>query len=117
MTFRQDLKDEEIPSLRNRMESLIKTGHIPVVIEEGNNVVWLYLNDPYGGRGYPETNFDSDYFEIITDLFPLKLTNRLKRSLKRGNKSFVKTLGIEYIVENDEVISRINYDTFEKFIF
>lgn len=112
-TFRQKLKTEEIPSLRNRMESLLKAGNIPIVVEEKNDVVWLYLNDPCG-RGYTDIDFKSDYFETIQDLFPLKLTDKLKQSLKEGNKSLIKTLGIEYIVSDEEVISRIDYDTFEQ---
>ena len=115
-TFRQNLKVEEVSSLRNRMESLIKSGSIPLVIESKNDVAWIYLNDPEG-RDYPEVNFESDYFEIITDLFPLKLTNKLKKSLKKGNKTFMKTLGVEYVIENEEVISKINYDIFERFMF
>ena len=116
-TFRQNLKVEEVPSLRDRMSSLIKDGNVPIILEEENDVVWIFLNDSENARDYPDTELTSDYSEIIQDLFPLKLTKKLKKSLKKGNKAFIKTLGIEYLVENEEVISKINYKTFEKFVF
>ena len=98
------------------MKALIKNGSIPIVIEGENNVAWIYLNDPEG-RDYPDIDFESNYFEIIQDLFPLKINKELQKSLKKGNKAFLKTLGIEYIIEGEEVISRINYKVFEKFMF
>lgn len=116
-TFRQSLKVDELSSLRNRMESLIKSGCIPLVIESENDVVWVYLNDPIGAKDYPEADFESDYFEVIKDLFPLKLTSKLKKSLKKGNRAFMKTLGVKYVIEDEEVISKINYNVFEKFAF
>jgi hypothetical protein len=69
------------------------------------------------GRDYPEVDFDSDYFDIILDLFPLKINKELKRSLRLGNKAFMEALGIEYLVEDGEVISLIDYDKFENFMF
>ncbi len=115
-TFKQNLNTEEIPSLRERMKALIKNGSIPIVIEGENNVAWIYLNDPEG-RDYPDIDFESNYFEIIQDLFPLKINKELQKSLKKGNKAFLKTLGIEYIIEGEDVISKINYKVFEKFMF
>ena len=106
----------DVLCLREEMESLIKEGNFPIVIECDNDVAWLYLNDPTG-RDYPDADFESDYFEIIMDLFPLKINNRLKRDLKKGNQKFFETLGIEYIVENGEVFSKIDYEKFEKFMF
>ena len=98
------------------MESLIKGGDIPVVIECDRDVAWILLNDPMG-RDYPEVDFESDYFGVILDLFPLKINKKLKKSLRQGNKTFMKMLGIEYLVENGEVISLINYEKFEDFMF
>ena len=98
------------------MESLIKEGNIPIVIECDKDIAWLYLNDPMG-RDYPEVNFESNYFEIILDLFPLKINKELKKSLKKGNKTFIEKLGIEYVIEDGEVFSKIDYDKFEKFMF
>ena len=116
-TFSRDNpRPADIMSLREEMESLIKDGSIPIVIECDKDVAWIFLNDPMG-RDYPEVNFESDYFEIILDLFPLKINKELKRSLKQGNKAFMEALGIEYLVENGEVISLINYDKFEDFMF
>jgi len=112
---RQRLKEQDLPSLRETMESLIKSGNIAIVVEKKNDVVWLYLNDPCG-RGYTDIEFQSDYLEAIQDLFPLKLTDKLKKSLKKGNESFIKTLGIEYIVSDEEVISNIDYETFEQYM-
>lgn len=114
---RDNARAEQVLCLREEMSSLIRYGSIPIVIECDKDVAWLYLNDPYSGRDYTEINFESDYFEIITDLFPLKLTKKLKRSLKKGNKEFIKTLGIEYLIENGEVFSIIDYEKFEKFMF
>jgi len=98
------------------MESLIKEGNIPIVIECDRDVAWIFLNDPMG-RDYPEVDFESDYFEIILDLFPLKINRELKRHLKVGNKAFMDALGIEYLVENGEVFSIIDYEKFEGFMF
>ena len=114
---RDNPRPAQIFSLREEMESLIKEGNIPVVIECDRNVAWLYLNDPDGGRDYPEVNFQSDYFEIIMDLFPLKINKELKMALKLGNASFMEILGIKYQVENGEVVSKIDYDKFENFVF
>ena len=113
---RDNPRPAQIFSLREEMESLIKEGNIPIVIECGKNVAWIVLNDPDCGRDYPEVDFDSDYFEIILDLFPLKINKKLKKSLKAGNKAFIDALGIEYVVSEGEVISKIDYDKFEKFM-
>ena len=116
-TFSRDNpRAADILCLREEMESLIKDGSIPVVIECDRNVAWIYLNDPMG-RDYPEVDFESDYFELILDLFPLKINKELKKSLKSGNKAFMETLGIEYLVENGEVFSIIDYEKFENFMF
>ena len=69
---RDNPRAADVLCLREEMESLIKEGNIPIVIECDRNVAWIYLNDPMG-RDYPEVNFESDYFEIILDLFPLKI--------------------------------------------
>ena len=103
-------------SLWKKMESLIKDGEYPVVIEYDHDIAWILLNDPDNSRDYPETNFKSDYFETITDLFPIKINKTLKNSLIKGNKVFFETLGIEYIIEDEEVISKINYEKFERFV-
>ena len=113
---RDNQRAEEILLLREEMESLIKEGNIPIVIECDKDIAWLYLNDPMG-RDYPEVNFESNYFEIILDLFPLKINKELKKSLKKGNKTFMEKLGIEYVIEDGEVFSKIDYDKFEKFMF
>ena len=102
--------------MREEVESLIKSGSLPVIIECNRNVVWVYLNDPDDGRDYPVADFKSDYYETL-DLFPLKLTKKLKKMLKKGNKEFLETLGVEYIVKNGEVFSKIDYDKFEVFAF
>ena len=116
-TFSRDNpRPADIYCLREEMESLIKGGSFPVVIESDRDVAWIFLNDPLG-RDYPEADFESDYFEIIEDLFPLKINKELKKSLKIGNKAFIETLGIEYLVENGEVFSLIDYDKFENFMF
>jgi len=116
-TFSRDNpRAADVLCLREEMESLIKEGNIPVVIECDRSVAWIYLNDPMG-RDYPEVDFESDYFEIILDLFPLKINRELKKSLTVGNKAFMEKLGIEYLVEDGEVISKIDYDKFENFMF
>ena len=102
--------------MREEVESLIKEGNYPVVIECDKKVAWIFLNDPDDGRDYPEVNFESNYFEML-DLFPLKINRTLKKSLKMGNKEFLEALGIEYIVRNGEVFSRIDYNKFERFMF
>ena len=103
-------------SLWEKIESLIKDGEYPVVIEYDHDIAWILLNDPDNSRDYPEAHFKSDYFETITDLFPIKINKTLKNSLIKGNKVFFETLGIEYIIEDEEVISKINYDKFERFV-
>jgi len=116
-TFSRDnARAADVLCLREEMESLIKEGNIPIVIESDRDVAWIYLNDPMG-RDYPEVNFESDYFDIILDLFPLKINKELKKSLKIGNRAFMETLGIEYLVENGEVFSLIDYEKFENFMF
>jgi len=116
-TFSRDNpRAADVLCLREEMESLIKDGSIPIVIECDRDVAWIYLNDPMG-RDYPEVDFESDYFEIILDLFPLKINKELKKSLKQGNKAFMEALGIEYLVENGEVFSIIDYEKFENFMF
>ena len=116
-TFTRDNpRAADVLLLREEMQSLIKEGNIPVVIECDRDVAWIYLNDPMG-RDYPEVDFDSDYFEIIMDLFPLKINKELKKSLAVGNKAFMDALGVEYLIENGEVISKIDYDKFENFMF
>ena len=107
---------EQVLLMGEEVESLIKSGSLPVVIECDRNVAWVYLNDPYDGRDYPVADFKSDYFETL-DLFPLKLTKKLKKMLKKGNKKFLETLGVEYIIKNGEVFSKINYNKFEAFAF
>ena len=113
---RENPRIEQVLLMREEVESLIKSGSLPVVIECDRNVVWVYLNDPDNGRDYPVADFKSDYFETL-DLFPLKLTKKLKKMLKKGNKEFLETLGVEYIVKNGEVFSKIDYDKFEVFAF
>lgn len=116
-TFSRDNpRAADVLCLREEMESLIREGNIPIVIECDKDVAWIYLNDPLG-RDYPEVDFDSDYFEIILDLFPLKINKELKKSLAIGNKAFMDALGVEYLIENGEVISKIDYDKFENFMF
>jgi len=116
-TFTRDNpRAADVLLLREEMQSLIKEGNIPIVIECDKDVAWIYLNDPMG-RDYPEVDFDSDYFDIILDLFPLKINKELKRSLSAGNKAFMEALGIEYLVQDGEVISKIDYDKFENFMF
>ncbi len=114
---RDNPRAEEVLLLREEMESLIKEGNIPIVLEYDKNVIWIILNDPYTGRDYPEAEFDSDYFDIIGDLFHLKLNPELKRSLQKSNKDFINALGIEYQVKNEEIISIIDYDKFDKYAF
>lgn len=111
------IKSEPILFLRDEMCSLIKQGGFPLIVEKDKDVAWIYLNDPEGARDYPGVNFESDYFEVIMDLFPIKLTKKLKNALKKGSKNFITTLGIAYVVEDDEVISRIDYKKFEKFVY
>lgn len=103
--------------LDEKMTSLIKEGKIPIVIEQEKNVAWIYLNDIYGGRDYPEVDFESDYLNIIMDLFPLKINRNLRKKLKKGSNAFFDALGVKYLIEDGEIISKINYDKFEKFIF
>lgn len=103
--------------LSEEISSLIKDGNIPIVIECDKDVAWIYLNDIYDGRDYPEVEFDSDYFNVIMDLYPVKINKELKKKLKKGNKAFIDALGIEYVIEGGEVVSKINYDKFEKFMF
>ena len=114
--FKDNPRPADIQFLRKKMESLIREGNIPIVIECDKDVAWIFLNDPMG-RDYPEVDFDSDYFDIILDLFPLKINKELKRSLSAGNKAFMEALGIEYLVQDGEVFSLIDYDKFENFMF
>ena len=113
---RENPRIEQVLLMREEVESLIKSGSLPVVIECDRNVVWVYLNDPDDGRDYPVADFKSDYFETL-DLFPLKLTKKLKKKKKKGNKEFLETLGVEYIDKNREVLSKINNDKYEGIAF
>ncbi len=102
---------------QTEMENLIRNGNFPIIIERDKDVAWILLNDPFNSRDYPEARFESDYFEIIMGLFPIKMDKTLKNSFKRGNKAFFETLGIQYIIKKNEVISKINYEKFERFAF
>ncbi len=115
--IRDNPRAEQVICLREEMSSLIKEGNIPIVIECDRDIAWLYLNDIYSPRDFPEPNFVSDYFNIITDLFPLKINKKLKSKLKKGNKAFIDALGIEYLVDNGEATSKIDYEKFERYAF
>lgn len=109
-------RNEESLFPQREMESLIRKGESPIIIEVNRDIAWIYLNDS-NGKDYPETNIKSDYFEIIWGVFPIKMNKTLKNSLKRGNKAFFETLGIEYIIKNNDVISKIDYGKFDRFAF
>ena len=91
-------------------------GSYPIVLECNRNVVWVFLNDSLKGTDFPAATFESDYFDFL-DLFAIKLTKKLRKVLKSGNKELLQTLGIEYIVKGEEVFSQIDYEKFGKFAF
>jgi len=116
-TFSRDNpRPADIFFLREEMESLIKEGNVPIVIESDRDVAWIFLNDPMG-CDFPEADFESDYFGIIQDLFPLKINKELRKILRRGNQAFLDALGIEYLVEDGQVFSKIDYEKFGNFMF
>ena len=93
---------------------------MPIVIEGDKQIAWIYLNTIDDPRGYEGEDFDeiqTEYIELSMDLFPIKINRKLRRKLQRGYDKFFETIGVEYFIgENDEVISKIDYDKFEKFI-
>lgn len=111
---------QQIPLLKNEMVERISNGYLPIVIEGDKQIAWIYLNTIDDPRGYEGEDFDeiqTEYIELSMDLFPIKINRKLRRKLQRGYDKFFETIGVEYFIgENDEVISKIDYDKFEKFI-
>ena len=112
------IQSEDIPLLRDKMINLIKEGRTPIVIEGDWEVIWLYLNDTYDPRDWVEIDFESEYSDEIQDLFPIKTNNKIRKILKKkwDNNKLMETLGIRYQIENDEVVSIIDYEKFEKYL-
>ena len=112
------LQSQDLPFIRERMGNLIKQGYTPILIEGDWEIIWLYINNPHNPVDYIDMDFESEYSEAISDLFPIKTNRKLKRALKKwwNNKRVLEILGIKYQVENDEVISVINYKKFERYL-
>ena len=112
------IQSEDVPLIREEMGNLIKKGYTPILVEGDWEVIWLYLNDPYTPIDSIEIDFESDYLDTIQDLFPIKPSKRIKKILSKkwDKKKVMDVLGIRYLVEDDEVISLINYKKFEKYL-
>ena len=112
------IQSQDLPDIRERMSNLIKDGYSPILIEGDSEIIWLYIDDPYNPVDYVEMDFESEHSESIPDLFPIKTNRKLKRALKKwwNNERVLDILGIKYQVENDEVISVINYKKFERYL-
>ena len=109
----------QIPLLKDEMVERITKGYLPIVIEGDKEIAWIYLNTIDDPRGYEGEDFDeiqTEYIELSMDLFPIKINKMLRRKLQRGYDKFFEAIGVEYSIENDEVISKIDYDKFERFI-
>ena len=109
----------QIPLLKDEMVERISKGYLPIVIEGNKQIAWIYLNTVDDPRGYEGEDFDeiqTEYIELSMDLFPIKINKKLRRKLQKGYDKFFETIGVEYFMENGEVISKIDYDKFEKFI-
>jgi len=113
----------QIPLLKDEMVECISNGYLPIVIEGDRDIAWIYLNTVDDPRGYEGEDFEiqTNFIELSMDLFPLKIEKRLMRKLRLGHenyKRFFKAIGVEYDEdENGEIISRINYKKFEKFVY
>ncbi len=112
------ITSKDIPEIREKMETLIRDGYLPILIEGDWEVIWLYLNDPINPIDCEEIDFESDYICEIEDLFCIKTDEKIKTLLKEkwNNKKVLKLLGIRYKVKDDEVISAIDLRKFERYL-
>lgn len=112
--------EKKIPELHDEMVELIKKGYATLVIEGNDEIAWILLNDVSNPKDYTDgsslASIESDYINLIQDLFPIKITKSLKRKLNRGINVFMTALGIEYVVDGDEVTTIVDYDKFEKYL-
>ena len=112
-------QSQQIPLLKDEMVERISKGYLPIVIEGAEEIAWIYLNTIDDPRGYEGDDFEeiqTEYIELSMDLFPIKINKKLRRKLHKGYDKFFKAIGVEYSTENDEVITKIDYDKFEKFL-
>lgn len=115
----------EIPLLKDEILECIPNGYMPIVIEGNYEIAWIYLNTVDDPREYVGEDFDeieTSYIELYNDLFPIRINETLKELLTRkrygGFKKFFKTIGVRYSNDdNGEIITKINYDKFEPFVF
>jgi hypothetical protein len=116
----------QIALLKDEMVERISHGFLPIVIEGNQEIAWIYLNTVDDPRGYEGEDFDgiqTDYEELFMDLFPIRIDEDLKKLLNKqrgGYKQFFKTIGVEYLdpqKTNGEIVSKINYDKFDKFVY
>ena len=110
---------QQIPLLKDEMVERITKGFLPIVIEGDEEIAWIYLNTIDDPRGYEDDSdeIQTEYIELSMDLFPIKINKKLRRKLHMGHDKFFEAIGVEYFIKNDEVISRIDYDKFERFIW
>ena len=108
---RDNPRPAQIFSLREEVESLIREGILPIVVEYDRNIVWVFLNPMPKYR----QSFKSDYYESDIGLFPIKI-HGLKKKLRNGNGALFKALGISYVVEGRMVRSVIATDKFEHYV-
>lgn len=82
-------------------------------------VAWIYLNDTKDPRDYHDvSDIESDYLGKI-ELFCINLSPRLRFILKaKGTKGLFDEIGVKYDTdENGDLISIIDYEKFEKFVY
>ena len=110
-------KTQQIPLLQEEMVERISKGYLPIVIEGNEEIAWIYLNTLDDPRGYEDLDVTTDYIELEMYLFPVKINKKLRRKLHSGYKTFFETIGVDYSIENGEIVSHIDYSKFEQFIY
>ena len=120
-----------LPSEANKAKdeiiSKLQQGFLAFLVENTPNrqgvykptIAWIYLNDTKDPRDYHDvSDIESDYLGKI-ELFCINLSPRLRFILKvKGTEGFFNEIGVKYDTdENGDIISIIDYEKFEKFVY
>lgn len=111
-------KVENLPTIRDRMESLIEKGYLCLLEEKDANdkpiVAWIFLNDTETPTDFirDEDEDPVSFYDGQINLFPIVLKGKNLRAFKKGVGYFLADyLGIEYHIDGT---TTIDYDKFSK---
>ena len=108
---------DDLPSITEKIEDLIKQEFYPTLIDTDWNIAWIYINNPsYYSNNY-KLLIHNEYLEPFNNLFPIKLTKKLKKLLHdwHHSKAF-DTIGIKYEVEDGKITTIIDEKRFEHYL-